>query len=62
MKNNHKNIFLVGMMGAGKTSIGKLLAKRLKLKFYDSDKVIEKRTGVKIIVIFDIEGEKGFRK
>ena len=48
-------------MGAGKTSIGKLLAKRLKLKFYDSDKVIEKRTGVKIIVIFDIEGEKGFR-
>jgi shikimate kinase len=55
------NIFLVGMMGAGKTSVGRLLAKRLNKIFYDSDHVIEQRTGVKIPVIFEIEGEQGFR-
>jgi shikimate kinase len=55
------NIFLVGMMGAGKTSVGRLLAKRLNKVFYDSDHVIEQRTGVKIPVIFEIEGEQGFR-
>ncbi len=55
------NIFLVGLMGAGKTSVGKLLSKKLKLPFFDSDHVIEDRTGVKIMVIFDIEGEAGFR-
>jgi shikimate kinase len=55
------NIFLVGMMGAGKTSVGRLLAKRLSKVFYDSDHVIEQRTGVKIPVIFEIEGEQGFR-
>lgn len=55
------NIFLVGMMGAGKTSVGRLLAKRLNKLFYDSDQVIEQRTGVKIPVIFEIEGEQGFR-
>jgi shikimate kinase len=55
------NIFLVGMMGAGKTSVGRLLAKRLNKIFYDSDHVIEERTGVKIPVIFEIEGEPGFR-
>ena len=42
------NIFLVGMMGAGKTSVGKLLARQLGKTFYDSDQVIESRTGVKI--------------
>lgn len=57
----HGSIFLVGMMGAGKTSVGRILAKRLKREFFDSDHVIEERTGVKIPVIFDIEGEKGFR-
>jgi shikimate kinase len=55
------NIFLVGMMGAGKTSVGRVLAKRLQKTFYDSDHVIEDRTGVKIPVIFEIEGEAGFR-
>jgi len=56
-----RNIFLVGMMGAGKTSVGKLLARRLGKAFYDSDQVIESRTGVKIPVIFELEGEAGFR-
>jgi shikimate kinase len=55
------SIFLVGMMGAGKTSVGRVLAKRLDKVFYDSDHVIEQRTGVKIPVIFEIEGEQGFR-
>jgi len=49
-------------MGAGKTTIGKQLAKQLGKKFYDADHEIEKRTGVKISVIFDLEGEVGFRK
>jgi len=55
------NIFLVGMMGAGKTSVGRVLAKRLGKSFFDSDHVIEERTGVRVSVIFDIEGEQGFR-
>lgn len=55
------NIFLVGLMGAGKTSVGRLLAKRLGHRFIDSDHEIEARTGVKIPVIFEIEGEAGFR-
>ena len=55
------NIFLVGLMGAGKTSVGKLLAKRLGKAFYDCDQEIERATGVKIPVIFEIEGEAGFR-
>jgi len=55
------SIFLVGMMGAGKTSVGRILAKRLQKTFYDSDHVIEDRTGVKIHLIFEIEGEPGFR-
>ena len=55
------SIFLVGMMGAGKTSVGRVLAKRLQKTFYDSDHVIEDRTGVKIPLIFEIEGESGFR-
>ena len=56
------NIYLVGMMGAGKTTIGKLLARRLSRSFVDSDQRIEERTGVKIPVIFEIEGEQGFRR
>lgn len=55
------NIFLVGLMGAGKTTVGKQLAKRLKKSFFDTDQEIEKRTGVTISVIFEIEGESGFR-
>ncbi len=56
------NILLVGMMGAGKTTVGKSLASYLNKTFIDSDHEIQKRTGVKISVIFEIEGEAGFRK
>ncbi len=49
------------MMGAGKTSVGKVLARNLGKTFHDSDQVIESRTGVKIPVIFELEGEAGFR-
>lgn len=55
------NIFLVGLMGAGKTSVGKLLARRLGKTFYDCDQEIERATGVRVPVIFEIEGEAGFR-
>lgn len=56
------SIFLVGLMGAGKTTVGKLLAKQLGKTFIDADHEIEARTGVKIPVIFEIEGEAGFRR
>jgi len=55
------SIFLVGMMGAGKTSVGKVLARHLGKAFHDSDLVIETRTGVNIPLIFELEGEAGFR-
>src|ERR1700704_6874825 len=55
------NVYLIGMMGAGKTTVGRVIAKRLKLRFIDSDHEIESRCGVKIPVIFEIEGEAGFR-
>ncbi|HSN38687.1 MAG TPA: shikimate kinase [Burkholderiales bacterium] len=57
-----ENVFLVGLMGAGKTSVGKILAKHLHKTFYDCDHEIERCTGVKIPVIFEIEGESGFRE
>jgi len=57
-----ENIFLIGLMGAGKSTIGKQLARELGKDFRDSDSEIEKRTGVSIDVIFDIEGEQGFRR
>jgi shikimate kinase len=56
------NIYLVGLMGSGKTTIGRSLAKRLELDFIDSDREIELRTGVSIPTVFEIEGEEGFRK
>ena len=55
------NIYLVGPMGSGKTTIGNELAKELDLNFYDSDKEIELKTGVEIPYIFEKEGEVGFR-
>lgn len=55
------NIFLVGMPGAGKTTVGRQLARRLQRTFVDADQEIEARTGVRIPLIFDIEGEQGFR-
>ncbi|QJR80553.1 shikimate kinase AroK [Alteromonas pelagimontana] len=57
-----RNIFLVGPMGAGKSTIGRHLADELHLEFYDSDQEIERRTGADITWIFDLEGEDGFRK
>lgn len=55
------NIFLIGLMGAGKTTIGKQLAQYLGHDFYDSDQVMCQRTGVSIPTIFELEGEAGFR-
>ena len=59
---NHTPVFLVGMMGAGKTTIGKSLAKALHREFLDLDHELEARCGVRIPTIFEIEGEAGFRK
>ena len=56
-----RNIFLVGPMGAGKSTIGRELADRLHLDFFDSDQEIERRTGADIAWVFDLEGEEGFR-
>ena len=56
-----RNIFLVGPMGAGKSTIGRHLADELHLDFYDSDQEIERRSGADIAWIFDLEGEDGFR-
>ena len=56
-----RSVVLVGMMGAGKTTVGRLLARRLKLRFIDADQELERRCGVKVPLIFDIEGEAGFR-
>jgi shikimate kinase len=57
-----RNVFLVGPMGAGKSTIGRHLADQLHLDFFDSDQEIERRTGADIAWIFDLEGEDGFRK
>ena len=56
------NIFLVGPMGAGKSTIGRQLSRELKLDFADTDREIEDRSGADIPWIFDVEGETGFRK
>lgn len=55
------NIILVGLMGAGKSTIGRSLAKSRDREFFDSDRIIEEKTGVDIATIFEIEGEQGFR-
>lgn len=56
-----RNIFLIGPMGAGKSTIGRYLAQQLNMEFFDSDQEIESRTGVNISWVFDVEGESGFR-
>jgi len=60
--NQIKNVFLIGPMGAGKSTIGRQVASQLGLQFDDSDHEIQRRTGVDIPTIFDFEGEEGFRK
>ncbi len=62
MLNSTTNIFLVGLMGSGKTTIGRALAKRLNKRFIDADHEIEARTGASIPLIFEIEGEASFRQ
>lgn len=61
MSKSATRIFLVGPMGAGKTTIGRKLARALRLRFVDCDQEIEQRTGATIPLIFEIEGEEGFR-
>ncbi|MGL4268842.1 MAG: shikimate kinase AroK [Plesiomonas sp.] len=56
-----RNIFLIGPMGAGKSTIGRYLAQMLNMEFFDSDQEIERRTGADISWVFDVEGEEGFR-
>ncbi|MFP3029109.1 MAG: shikimate kinase AroK [Arsenophonus sp.] len=57
-----RNIFLVGPMGAGKSTIGRQLAQQLRMEFFDSDQEIEQRTGADVSWVFDLEGEQGFRE
>lgn len=61
MKKEERSVFLVGPMGAGKSTIGRLLSQELNTGFFDSDKVVEERCGTNIPWIFDMEGEQGFR-
>jgi shikimate kinase len=56
------NIYLIGPMGSGKTTIGQRVAKRLEMEFLDCDRKLEKQTGASVNLIFDVEGESGFRK
>lgn len=56
------NLILIGMMGSGKTTVGRALARQLDKEFVDSDEEIQRRTGVTIPHIFDVEGEAGFRQ
>ena len=62
MINQKGNIILIGPMGSGKTSAGRMLAKEMGYAFADTDEEVTKRTGVSIAYIFDVEGEEGFRK
>ena len=56
------NLFLIGGMGSGKTTVGKYIAQQLSRPFYDTDATIETRTGVEVSMIFDVEGEAGLRE
>ena len=62
MTNRSDNIILIGPMGSGKTSTGRILAKEMGFDFIDTDEAIVESTGVSIAYIFDVEGEAGFRK
>ena len=59
---SRKNIVFLGMMGSGKTSMGKLISEKLKLDFFDIDRCIEKKLNLKIVDIFKVKGEKFFRE
>ncbi len=62
MQNDPRSVFLIGMMGAGKSTVGRLLAEKLNYQFVDADRELEARSGVPIPTIFEIEGEAGFRR
>ncbi len=62
VRDANANVFFVGLMGAGKTTVGRAVARRLERPFFDSDHEIEARTGARIPVIFELEGESGFRE
>ena len=62
MQSGSKNVFLVGPMGSGKTTIGRHVAAELGLEFHDCDQDLEKSTGASVTLIFDVEGEAGFRE
>lgn len=62
MVQSDENLFFIGAMGSGKTSIGRRVARRLGRPFIDCDEELERRTGADATLIFDIEGEAGFRK
>lgn len=57
-----RNLYIIGMMGAGKTCIGKIVAQKKKCRFIDTDSFVEKRAGMSVAEIFEADGEKGFRK
>lgn len=61
MNKSGSNIYLIGPMGSGKTTIGQRVAKRLEMEFLDCDRKLEKQTGASVNLIFDVEGESGFR-
>lgn len=56
-----QNVFLVGLMAVGKSTVGRCLAQNLGMEFYDTDEVLEERAGAEVAWIFDVEGEQGFR-
>jgi len=62
VNNSSHNVYLIGPMGSGKTTIGQRLAKKLSLEFLDNDHQLQEQTGASVNLIFDLEGEEGFRK
>jgi shikimate kinase len=62
MDSKNHNVFLVGLMAVGKSTVGRLLSEELQLSFFDTDRVVEERAGADIAWIFDVEGEVGFRE